>query len=181
MSPNNSSAVQMKSISDNRIVTYFKPPESTENRFIFPAEVYSHLPGFKMFPEYITTSLPAELEGKIKESEWSEWMDILIQDRKSHECGDSVGCCFLSCLSVVCCFYPCVRPVQRAMTMEKFIEKFNTDLLIPKGMFLKEQEGYVMGMPSTPGTPQCCWFTISLNKAESEKLKKEPKTVSLKI
>jgi len=65
--------------------------------------------------------------------------------------------------------------------MEDFVDKINTELFIPKGMLLKQQDGYVMGSPSTPGAPQCSWFAIALNRAESEKLKKEPKRVSLKI
>jgi hypothetical protein len=166
---------------DGRISSYFKPPPSTEDRFIFPAELFSHLPSFKMFPEYITASLPDELSGKIKESEWSTWMQILIEDRKNHQCGDSLTCCAISCLSVVCCLYPCARSATRDMSMEKFLGKMNAELFVPKGMFIKQQDGYVMGTPSLQGSPQCYWFVISLNQKESEKLKKEPKRVSLKL
>ena len=173
--------VQVHSMSENRVVSFFKPPKSTNDRFIFPAEIFSHLASFKMFPEYITCSLPVELSGKIKVSEWEHWMSILIQDRKSHECGDSLACCAFSCLSILCICYPCYRSVSRQTTMDEFIEKMNSECFIPRGMFLKQQDGYVMGTPSLEGSPQCSWFAIALNAQESEKLRKEPKKISLII
>ena len=156
-----------------------KPPPSTTDSFIFAAEMFGHMPDFKMFPEYITASLPDELSGKIKESEWDEWMEILKNDRESHACGDSVGCAAISICSVAFACYPCFRSSARVSSMKKFIEKINNELFIPRGMFLKQQEGYIMGVPMIQGSPQCSWFTISLNQKESIKLRKEPKRVPL--
>ena len=156
-----------------------KPPPSTQDRFVFPAEVFAHLPSFKMFPEYITASLPIELEGKIRQTEWSEWMQIFINDRQSHSCGDSFGCFITSLVSMCFACYPCIRANNRSKSMNKLIEKINTQLFVPRGMFLKLQEGYTMGVPTVPGMAQCSWFVIALNPKESEKLKKEPKRVPL--
>ena len=63
--------------------------------------------------------------------------------------------------------------------MTKFIDRINSELFVPRGMFLKLQEGYIMGAPIVPGMAQCSWFAIALNPKESELLKKEPNRVPL--
>ena len=161
------------------VPSFIKPPPSTEDRFVFPAEIFALMPSFRMFPEYITASLPKELEGKIRESEWADWMSILIQDRKSHACGDSFGCGFTAMMTGILACYPCIRSHSRSKSMKKFVEKINAELFAPRGMFIKLQEGYMMGAPVVHGMAACSWYTISLNSKESEKLKKEPKRVPL--
>ncbi len=158
---------------------FMKPPASTPDRFVFGAEVPAHMPGLKMFPESITANLPEELAGKIKETEWSEWMGLLDQDRKSHECGDSLGCYLAAFMSMVFAPYVCIRPYSRSKTMKKFIEKINQELFVPKGMFLKQQEGFWAGAPMMQGTAACSWFSIALSQTESAKLKREPKRIAI--
>ena len=157
-------------------------PTSTQDRFVFPAEVFAHMPEFRMFPQYIMASLPHALEGKIPESEWEQWMSILISDRESKACGDTELCLLLSCLSGVGIVYTCMRPVQRSRWMKTYIDRINCELFEPRGMWLKEQEGYVLGVPqSQTGGLKFAWFSIALNSAESKKLKSEPKRVPLSL
>lgn len=156
-----------------------KPPPSTEDRFVFAAEYFAHMPGFKMFPEYITSCLPTELKGKIRESEWHEWMSILIRDRQSHACGDSFGCSLAALISTIFACYPCIRSRCRSKSIRKFMDKINTELFVPRGMFLKQQEGYMLGAPMVQGMSALAWFSIALNPTESEKLRKESSRVPL--
>lgn len=160
-------------------VPFMNPPPSTPDRFVFGAEVQAHSRGLKMIPESIAANLPEELKGKIKETEWAEWMSVLDQDRKSHKCGDSMGCHFLACFSMVFAPYVFIRPYTRSKMMKKFIAQMNQELFEPRGMFMKQQEGFWAGAPRMQGHSQCAWFSISLNREESEKLKNEPKRIAM--